>query len=115
MPQRNTQRDRLEALLFENFGKEVGLPEIQRLGIAQHGARLNELRKKLSPRGLVITNRMETAADGTRHSWYRLDYRKPIDISPTKPAPAVESDYMRRVRQEQEQAAPLFVGAGVRQ
>lgn len=47
---------------------EIALPEIQRLGIAQHGARLKELRE----RGFVIRNRMEHSADGTTHSFYSL-------------------------------------------
>lgn len=43
------------------------LPEIMRAGIAQHGARFNELREQ----GFEIANEMERAA-GVVRSWYRL-------------------------------------------
>jgi len=45
------------------------LPEIMRLGIAQHGARLNELRS----RGFVIENEMSRHGDTIR-SCYWLKY-----------------------------------------
>ena len=49
---RPTQADVMIELLRENsaLGKPLELPEIMRAGIAQHGARLNELRS----RGFII-------------------------------------------------------------
>jgi len=65
---RQSQRERLLDLLLSRKGKRVKLPEIQRLGIAQHSPRFNELRR----RGYIIHNKMETAPDGSKHSWYIL-------------------------------------------
>jgi hypothetical protein len=69
---RPTQTCRLLEKLREcrTQGIALSLPEIQRLGIAQHGARLNELRR----RGHVIKNHMTRAADGTIRSSYTLDF-----------------------------------------
>ncbi len=49
----------------------VPLPSIMAAGIAQHGARLNELRS----RGFVIENEIERAGNGRVHSryWLRFD------------------------------------------
>ncbi len=67
MEHRQSQLGKLLKLLLSRKGQRVGLPEIQRLGIAQHGARLKELRAL----GYVIRNEMEHTPYGTR-SWYVL-------------------------------------------
>lgn len=84
MPDRSTQRKKIKDLLWDNFGKEVALPEILPFA-AQYSARIYELRRELRPRGYDIFNRTETQADGTKHSWFRLDYRDAIDVTPVKP------------------------------
>ena len=68
---RPTQTDLLISKLREARaeGKALELPEIMRLGIAQHGARLNELRS----RGFVIENEMSRHGDTIR-SCYWLKY-----------------------------------------
>lgn len=67
--QRPTQTELLIAKLREAraTGKALELPEIMRLGIAQHGARLKELRD----RGFIIANELESK-DGRLHSRYWL-------------------------------------------
>ena len=67
---RLAQSDTLLAMLREARanGRAVELPEIMRAGIAQHGARLTELRQ----RGFVIRNELERAADGRVLSRYWL-------------------------------------------
>lgn len=109
MSQRNTQRDKIKDYLWARLGQWVPLPEILAFA-AQYSARIHELRKELLPRGYVIENKTETQADGSRHSWFKLDYADAIDVTPAKPAPTVESDYMRRAREERERALPLFAG-----
>jgi hypothetical protein len=72
-PKRRSQADvRSEKLRYcRALGIALELPAIMReLGIAQHGARLNELRR----RGHIITNQMTRAADGTIRSSYTLDF-----------------------------------------
>ena len=64
---RHTQRGKLLAHLQGARGQWVPLPEILRLGIAQYGARVLELRRA----GYVIENKT-TIIDGQRHSWFRL-------------------------------------------
>jgi hypothetical protein len=66
-----TQADLLLAMLREarSQGRAVELPAIMRAGIAQHGARLFELRE----RGFVIVNQMERY-DGVIRSRYRLTF-----------------------------------------
>ena len=66
-----TQRQKLDNLLSGNEGAWVSLPDVQALGIAQHGARLNELRKDYAPQGYKIENKMERGRDGIVRSWYR--------------------------------------------
>jgi hypothetical protein len=67
---RPTQTDLLIDKLREarDAGRALELPEIMRLGIAQHGARFNEIRSQ----GFVITNETERAADGRVLSRYWL-------------------------------------------
>jgi hypothetical protein len=52
-------------------GKPVQLPEIMAAGIAQHGARFNEIRS----RGFVVENELERVGNGSVHSryWLRFD------------------------------------------
>ncbi len=68
-----TQADLLVEMLREaRFqGRSVELPAIMAAGIAQHGARFNELRSH----GFVIHNEIERAADGRVLSryWLRFD------------------------------------------
>ena len=65
------QQFRIFDLLNTNFGHRVGLPEILRLGVAQFGARILELRAKLRPLGYDIINETERSNPIT-HSWYTL-------------------------------------------
>ena len=51
-------------------GKGVPLPQIMGVGIAQHGARFNELRS----RGFVIQNELHRDGNGIVHSKYWLKY-----------------------------------------
>jgi hypothetical protein len=73
-----TQRQKLRALFFNREEQWIPLPDIQALGIAQHGARLKELRKELQPLGYKIENKMETGHDGIKRSWYMLTRSAPI-------------------------------------
>jgi len=70
---RPTQTELLIAKLREKraVGKALELPEIMHeLGIAQHGARLKELRD----RGFKIVNELESVKGGVLHSRYWLIY-----------------------------------------
>jgi hypothetical protein len=51
-------------------GEPLQLPEIMRAGIAQHGARLKEIRD----RGFKVENEMERTADGVVLSRYWLTF-----------------------------------------
>jgi hypothetical protein len=64
-----TQAEMLLGMLraARTAGSPLELPEIMRAGIAQHGARFNELREL----GFEIVNEMERSA-GVVRSWYRL-------------------------------------------
>jgi hypothetical protein len=76
------QRDKLLALLEQapfqpkhplGPGHWVSLQQIIRLGIAQYGARIQELRHELAPRGLRIVNdTIWSDSEQRKHSWYRL-------------------------------------------
>lgn len=53
----------------------LSIPDILRLGIAQYGARIYELRRA----GHVIENFLEWSdADGCSHSWFRLVSSPPL-------------------------------------
>jgi len=69
--QRPTQTELLIAKLRErrDEGKALELPEIMRLGIAQHGARMKEIRD----RGFKVINELESIK-GVLHSRYWLMY-----------------------------------------
>jgi len=58
--------------MFSREGQWVPLPDVQALGIAQHGARFKELREELEPQGYRIENKMEHGTDGIVRSWYML-------------------------------------------
>jgi len=68
---RPTQSDVLIAMLRERRaqGQPLELPEIMRAGIAQHGARFNEIRA----RGFVVVNETERH-NGAVRSRYRLTF-----------------------------------------
>jgi hypothetical protein len=76
------QRDKLLELLqnapFQEKhplgpGAWVSLQEIIRLGIAQYGARIQELRRELEPKGWRIVNdTLWSELEQRKHSWYRL-------------------------------------------
>ena len=67
--QRPTQTQLLIAKLRErrDEGKALELPEIMHLGIAQHGARMKEIRN----RGFQVINELESV-QGVLHSRYWL-------------------------------------------
>ena len=66
---RPTQTELLIAKLRErrDEGKALELPEIMRLGVAQHGARMKEIRD----RGFKVINELESIK-GVLHSRYWL-------------------------------------------
>jgi len=69
---RPTQADVIVELLREKraLGKPLSLPELMAAGIAQHGARFNEIRA----RGFVIKNEMNRDGDGIVCSRYWLGF-----------------------------------------
>jgi hypothetical protein len=67
MPDRRTQEERILAVLSANFGRDVPLPEILALRIAQYNARIKGLRS----RGYDIRSRSEWEGR-ERHTWFRL-------------------------------------------
>ena len=68
---RPTQADVIIELLREKRveGRPLELPEIMAAGIAQHGARLREIRS----RGFGVRNEMERSSDGRVLSRYWLE------------------------------------------
>lgn len=70
---RQTQADLLISMLREADSqcKPLELPTIMAAGIAQHGARFNEIRV----RGFVVENELERDSSGRVHSryWLRFD------------------------------------------
>ena len=85
-----SQVQKLRALMFSREGQWVPLPDVQALGIAQHGARFKELREELEPQGYRIENKMEHGTDGIVRSWYKLTHPAPAPppkSEPEKPAP----------------------------
>jgi helix-turn-helix protein len=68
---RRSQADVIVELLRQKRaqGKSLELPEIMAAGIAQHGARIRELRQ----RGFVVRNELERSPDGRVLSRYWLD------------------------------------------
>jgi|SRR5215472_2824779 len=76
---RATQADVLLALLREarSKGHAVELPTIMAAGIAQHGARFNEIRS----RGFVVENELDRDIRGVVRSRYWLRYDPERDDS----------------------------------
>lgn len=74
---KKTQRDVLASMLREarSRGGALELPDILRAGVAQHGARITELRR----RGFQIENELERRTDGRVWSRYRLRYDPETD------------------------------------
>jgi hypothetical protein len=72
-----TQRGVLLKMLRDarSIGGAVALPDIMSAGIAQHGARFNELRS----RGFVVENELDRDSRGSVHSRYRLRYDPELD------------------------------------
>jgi hypothetical protein len=70
---RRTQADVLLAMLRQTRAnnKAVELPDIMHVGIAQHGARLNEIRS----RGFIVENELDRDKTGVVRSryWLRFD------------------------------------------
>jgi hypothetical protein len=73
-----SQVQKLRALMFSRENQWIPLPDVQALGIAQHGARFKELREELEPQGYQIENKMEHGADGIVRSWYMLTRSAPV-------------------------------------
>ncbi len=69
---RRSQANVIVELLREKRaqGKPLELPEIMAAGIAQHGARMNEIRQ----RGFVVRNELERSHDGRVVSHYWLEF-----------------------------------------
>lgn len=80
---RENQREKLKRALEEapydshhpgGAGRWLALDDIMRLGIAQHGARLHELRQELRPLGIEIVNFRELDdSNGKMKSWYKIN------------------------------------------
>lgn len=72
-----TQADVLVEMLrtARASGQPLHLPEIMRAGIAQHGARLKEIRD----RGFQVDNEMERTPDGVVLSRYWLRFDPELD------------------------------------
>ena len=62
----STQRDKIKLIFLARPNEWVPLIEILRLGIAQYGARILELRRE----GMRIENKIKEA-NGVRYSWFR--------------------------------------------
>ena len=63
--QKQTQRKRLLKLLSSNLNRQVALPKILKLGIAQYNTRIHEIRKD----GYIIENILKID-NGIKKSWY---------------------------------------------
>ena len=93
-----TQREKLRALFDNREGQWIPLPDIQALGIAQHGARIVELRREYARLGFVIENRMEQGHDGIKRSWYRK-VREPFRAVSLQQHPVKSWDEIVRERE----------------
>ena len=67
------QQQAIFNVLRDRAGEWVPLPEILKLGIAQYGARLLELRRM----GYAIENKTIEIINGQRHTAFRLVAQKP--------------------------------------
>ena len=72
-----TQADVLIGMLREARAKRIPLelPEIMRVGIAQHGARFKEIREQ----GFEVRNEMERTPEGVVQSRYWLTFDPEVD------------------------------------
>jgi hypothetical protein len=79
---RPTQADVIVELLRERRtrGKPLELPEIMAAGVAQHGARFNEIRS----RGFVVENELDRDGRGFTRSRYWLRYDPERDSADVK-------------------------------
>jgi hypothetical protein len=103
-----TQREKLRTLMFSREGQWVPLPDVQALGIAQHGARFKELRQEVEPQGYKIENKMEHGRDGVVRSWYMLTRSARISsFSADKPLKSWEQVCAER-EEKMRQPAPSF-------
>lgn len=77
---RRTQADVIVELLRQKRagGRPLELPEIMAAGIAQHGARFNEIRS----RGFVVENQLDRDSRGVVRSRYWLRYDPERDGQP---------------------------------
>ena len=105
-PNADSQCGRILRLLESRRGEWVALPEILALRISQYGTRVKELRDDW---GLLIENKVEMV-DGQRRSWFRLVDSLPKQKVVSSPESVPESEYMRRINEEQARAMPLFAG-----
>lgn len=103
-----TQREKLRALMFSREGQWVPLPDVQALGIAQHGARFKELRNELEPQGYKIENRMEHGTDGIVRSWYMLIRCAPISSFSAGKPPKSWEEIVKEREEKMRQPAPEF-------
>jgi hypothetical protein len=102
-----SQVQKLRALMFSREGQWIPLPDVQALGIAQHGARFKELRSELAPQGYEIENKMERGTDGVVRSWYMLTRSAPISsFSAGKPLKSWEQ--VCAEREEKMRQTPSF-------
>src|SRR3990172_10412360 len=72
---RQSQRNRIYALLKENEWRRVSLSTILDLRIANYRARISDLRRE----GHTITCEKQRQDDGSIHSWYTLN---PVEVNP---------------------------------
>jgi hypothetical protein len=74
-----TQRRVLLKMLRDarSIGGAVAMPDIMSAGIAQHGARFNELRS----RGFVVENELDRNGIGSVRSRYGLRYDPELDTT----------------------------------
>jgi hypothetical protein len=92
-----SQVQKLRALMFSREAQWVPLPDVQALGIAQHGARFKELREELEPQGYRIENKMAHGTDGIVRSWYMLTRSAP-SFSAEKPSKSWDEIVAERER-----------------
>ena len=103
-----TQREKLRALMFSREGQWVPLPDVQALGIAQHGARFKELREELEPQGYQIENKMEHGTDSILRSWYMLTRCAPISSFSAAKPPKSWDEIVREREEKMRQSEPSF-------
>jgi hypothetical protein len=102
--QNKTQRAAILRLLIDAHGAWVPCYQLSNIAL-QYNSRVWSLRRL----GYNIENRAERV-NGERHSWFRLVSPPPKTQEPSKPdqPKCSESGYMKRRRQEDADALPLF-------